>query len=679
MENLHKVLRDCLSAINSSKMTFRDVFNIMFSHEAHIAYEIIENNEIKRVTYRELKIAISGFAGFFMRECPQIIGEYVGVDLQNGPDFIIALWAVLQSGNKPYLINSYYPLPLRLKLLANLNVKAVITKSGEYQDMLTIDPRAAAGGTEAGEPTAPQEALQLQSPCSAPQLIDRSVEAGGNEAAVEPAEEARWADEMALSSSLTGLEAKICFHSGQSIANQISNATTSILSENNWLMQRYNGCIKVVAVLPFFHIFGIIVSYFWFSFFGRTTVFLQDNSPGTIRDAIKRHEVTHVFAPPILFHKLYKGIMNNVSQESGKRKKQFDKALKRAYAIQNVFPTLGVRLSKAIFKDVIDASFGKSVNFMITGGAFIDKNALKLINTVGYPLFNGYGTTETMITSVELKKRIRHRVSGSIGAPFKGVDYSISEGQILTISGNTICKRIMSFDSDTSGFDHISTNDIVNCCEGKYFIEGRRTDLFIGESGENISPDIIQNELSIKTANEFSVLELDGKLSLVLEYNRLFPDSLIIKEVEKIKHDLQSIDYGLSVSEIFITRNKISTASSLKTSRTLLRKQVAEGGVQLLRYSDLAASANERAAAEPQAPDDAPMIGLLKDLFKQSLDTAADIGIHDNFFFDLGGTSLDYFTLLGKLSEVFNVQINIEQKNNLYTVYDIHKYLMEVL
>ena len=649
MENLHKVLRECLSAIKSSKMTFRDVFNIMFSHEAHIAYEIIENNEIKRVTYKELKTEISGFACFLKHECPRVIGEYVGIDLQNGPDFIIALWAVLQSGNKPYLINSYYPLPLRLKLLAKLNAKVVITRSVEYPDLLAIDPRSAA----------------------------RTVE--GAEDAVEPAdEEARWADEIALSSSLTGLEAKICFHCGQSIANQISNATNSILRKNNWLMKRYNGSIKVVAVLPFFHIFGIIVSYFWFSFFGRTTVFLQDNSPDTIRNAIKRHEVTHVFAPPILFHKLNRGIMSNMSQESEKRKKQFNRALKLAYAIQNVFPTMGVRLSKALFKDVIDASFGKSVNFMITGGAFIDKNALKLINTVGYPLFNGYGTTETMITSVELKKRIKHRVSGSIGAPFEGVDYSVSEGRILTISGNTICKRIISFDSDASGFDHIRTNDIADCCEGKYYIEGRRSDLFIGESGENISPDIIQNELRIKTANEFSVLELDGKLSLVLEYSRLFPDSLIMREVEKIKQDLQSIDYGMAISEIFITRNKISTASSLKTSRTLLRKKVAEGGVRLLRYSDLAASVKDQAAEESQAPD-APMIGLLKDIFKQSLDTDADIDIHDNFFFDLGGTSLDYFALLGILSEVFNVQINIEQKNNLYTVYDIHKYLMDVL
>ena len=483
---------------------------------------------------------------------------------------------------------------------------------------------------------------------------------------------------MAISSSLTGLEAKICVFDGSAVIAQICGATSGILRQNNWFMHKYNGNLKVLAVLPFFHIYGLVVSYFWFSFFARTIVFLQDNSPDTIKNAINLHKATHVFAPPILFHKLYKGITNTLSQESEKRKKRFAKAAKLSFALQNVFPAFGVKVSKRLFKEVMKATFGKSVRFMISGGAFIDKEALKLINTIGYPLFNGYGTTETMITSVELKKKIKNRAQGSIGIPFDGIEYTLTDEQTLTISGKTLCKKIISFDSEQNNIDHICTNDIASLYGGKYYIEGRKTDLFIGEDGENISPDIIQNEMKIKNAIDFSVLELDGKLSLVLRYGSMFPEPLIIKEVERIKRDMQDIHFGRAISEIYVTRDRISTANAVNTSRAYLRKLISEEGVRLIRYADMAPSESKYDAFATPAPDD-PMILLIKDIFQKALDTNAELDINAHFFYDLGGTSLDYHILFSELSEVFGFRINMEQKNNLYTVLDTYNYLMEIL
>ena len=637
MENLKKVFKSDIASIKKTSKTFKDIYNIMFSHAELIAYETLNNYELECVTYSELKNKINSFTGFLKEKHPEISGKYIGIDLPNSAEFLTVFWAILQSGNKPYLINSLYPSALKNKLLKRLNATVVITDSDEYPEFTVITTGAFSDDYSYDDSTA------------------------------------AWANEMAISSSLTGLEAKICIFDGSSVAQQILNAT-GIVDKNKWIMMKYKGNMKVIAFLPFFHIFGIIVSYFWFAFFGRTIVFLKNYSPEYIRGVINRHKITHVFAPPILYQGLYKGIMNSILQESKKRKKQFYRFLKITYTLQNIFPLLGVKISKKIFKEIINATFGESIQFMITGGAFIENDTLKLINSIGYPLFNGYGTTETAITSADFRKSIKNRTSGSIGIPFDSVKYSLSKEKTLAISGNSLCKKIISFDTEQTDIDCIKTNDIAEIIDGQYYIVGRKTDLFIGANGENISPDIIQNELQIKNANKFSVLELDGKLSLVLEYPPLLPNLIIKTEIDKIKQDLQSINYGLTVSEIFVTRNKISNEKAVKISRAMLKQKIANGEVHLLDYRDITED-----KADANEPEDNSVIVILKEIFQKALDTSEEIDINANFFFDLGGTSLDYFTMISDLSSTFNIQINLEKKNNLYTVSDIYTYLEEVL
>ncbi|MCL2675426.1 MAG: AMP-binding protein [Firmicutes bacterium] len=638
-ENLKKTARKDLLVLSLSDKTFKALYNVMFSHENHAAYEFLDGNyEIQRVLYRDLRLKINAFARL-LQEKSAGTGEFIGIDLDNSPAFIIALWGILQSGNKPYLVNSYYPTALKNKLLARLNVKIIVTDNStdgnKYENFDVIIPDVSC-----------ESADEIQG---------------------------EWGDEIALSSSMTGLTAKICVYDGAAVSNQILNST-KILKNNNWLMDSYDGHIKIAAILPFFHIFGIVVGYFWFAFFGRTIVFLRDRSPETVRAVIKRHGVTHIFAPPILYHRLYKGIMNNVTRQTQKRQKKFGRGLKTAYFLQNIAPRLGVRLSKRLFKEVIGAAFGDSVRFMITGGAFIDGDALKVINCIGYPLFNGYGTTETAITSVDFRKKIKHRSSGSVGVPFDSVKYTVGDDKTLSVSGTSVCKKIILPDREETGFDRIYTDDIVEVQRGQFYVKGRKNDLFIGENGENISPDTVESGLKIKSASEFSVLEIGGRLCLVLEYGQLLPPVVIQNEVERLKRQLLETPNGASVNEIYITRDKISSENAVKVSRALLKKRVSDGEVKLTPARDL--SSSEQTSDNQR---DNSLTTVVKALFQKALDTTDEIDENANFFFDLGGTSLDYFMLISELSSVFNVQINLEKQNQPFTVSDVCKYLTEVL
>ena len=646
MRNIAKIIKKDIDAILKSSKTLKDVYSVMFSHSDLIAYERLVDFEVESVSYAAHDLEIRAFAAYLKHAYPNETSEYIGIDLGNSPNFLIAFWGVLMSGNKPYLINSFYPDQLRIKLLKKLNVKLVITEAADYTGFTIVNINA------------------FDKKC--PQITDEF-----------------WQNEFALSSALTGLEAKICVFDGEAVISTILNTPNNI-KVNKWIMSDYKKRIKVAMILPLFHIFGIMVSYFWYAFFGRTMVFLKDNSPDTIRGTINRHKVTHIFAPPILFHKLYKGIMNGISQESEKRKKKFNMGIKIAFTLQNIFPSLGAAVSRRLFKEVLAASFGMSPRFMISGGAHIDGEALKIINCIGYPLFNGYGTTETGITGANLALKIDIRIDGSIGNPLKNVSYKIDADETLIVSSGSICKRIISLDnesldneslnSEESVIRSIKTNDLVKTVNGQLFVVGRKSDLYIGENGENISPDTIQNNLNVKSANRFCVLEIERKLSIVLEYNKIMPGDIIANEIKHIKNTLAKIDGGHYVNDIFVTYEPIANPNAIKVSRALLRKKINEGEVMLKDYKEL--SGDEKGQEDRQEDE---TMTVIKQAFKKALDTDAEIQSNQDFFLDLSGDSLGYFSLVCELESIFNIKFNPVKNKGLRTPDKFYKFLKEML
>jgi len=633
MGNNKKIVKKILVRLANSNKTLKDVYNIIFSCSDNIAYERLVDYEIDAVTYKAHDSDIHTFAAYIKHIYPDGDGKYIGIDLGNSPDFLVAFWGILMSGHKPYLVNSFYPSQLKIKLLKKFDVKLIITDAAFYTDFAVISMD------------------DYDKNC--PKITDEY-----------------WQNEFALSSTMTGLEAKICVFDGEAVVNQILN-TGDILKTSDWLIKEYQKKIKIIMILPLFHIFGIIVGYFWFACKGSTMVFLNDNSPDTIRKTINRHNVTHIFAPPIFYHKLYTGIMNVISQESEKRKKKFQRGIKLSFALQNIFPTLGIWISKRLFREVLANSLGFSPRIMISGGAHIDSEVLKVINCIGYPFFNGYGTTETAITGVNLAKKIGLRTNGSIGTPFQSVNYTYDEEGALIVSGSSICKRIITLQGEENVFDSIKTNDLVKTVNGQHFIIGRKSDLFIGENGENISPDIIQNELKAKNANRICVLEIDGRLAVVLEYSEKLAGAVIANDIEHIKKSLANITCGQHINDILITHQPISNPNAIKISRALLRQKINDGEIVLTDYKNLKTNENK----QNDSLDDAAML-LIKQAFKRAANTDIDVGSNSNFFIDLGGDSLGYLSLICEIEGAFNIQINLEQNRNLRTPENFYEHIM---
>ena len=63
----------------------------------------------------------------------------------------------------------------------------------------------------------------------------------------------------------------------------------------------------------------------------------------------------------------------------------------------------------------------------------------------------------------------------------------------------------------------------------------------------------------------------------------------------------------------------------------------------------------------------------LQRCFAETLGIEVDrVGINDDFFTDLGGNSMDYFVLLGKLKSELGIDIADDEAGKLHTVKDFY-------
>ena len=485
---------------------------------------------------------------------------------------------------------------------------------------------------------------------------------------VEEISDFKWANEIALTTSATSLNVKVCVYDGMAISSQIKN-TKDVVRKNALLKKRYNGDIKMLAFLPFYHIFGLVASYFWYGFFNRTMVFLKDLSTNTILNTIKKHEVTHMFAVPLVWHTIYKEVIKQVNTKDEKTKRRFYKGIKLSNFLQSISPRLGKVIASKMFKEIKEKTFGPSIKCLITGGSYISPKAMEMLNSIGYPLFNGYGMSEIGITSVELRTGFKKRLRCSIGKPFKSIKYDINKEGCLLVKGRSISHTIIS-KSGTVNYkadEWFNTSDLViKDKQGYYFLNGRVDDVVIAANGEKINPDMLEKQIFIPKAKRISILGLDTengeKLSLIVELSKTTNKMALKQTVNEINAGLEELNkMNFSIERVYYTYDPLASESAIKVSRKILLKYINEGKVKLMSYNKLLEDTNF------------DEVEIKEELLNEVIDIIAEILnidktlIHSDshFIIDLGGGSLDYLCFILKLKEEFS--IDIAEGMELYT------------
>lgn len=631
-KRLKQIIRYNRDALVRSSKTLRDIYEIMFHSESDVLCEYNDGFRIKKETYGEVRRKIEAAAeGLYHR-----IGathSYVALAMDNSPDWIVAFWAILKSGNKPYLVNLRYPDSLTNGILHTLGITHAVCQSESTLDVTSVLISSLESGT-----SVPSDVFE---------------------------------DEIAFSSSATSMNEVVCFYTGYQIAEQILNFEAIVKTEPR-ITKHYHGQLKQLAFLPFYHVFGLFAVYFWFTFFGRTLVFLRNYASDTILKTCRKHEVTHIFAVPVLWHTIESTVIATAKEQGDKRYRKLMRGLKFTTAVQNVFPSFGAALAKSVMHEITDKVFGRSVIFCINGGSYLKDSALRLLNGIGYNTYNGYGMSEIGITSVELGKRPRQRNLNAIGKPFTSVEYRLDENGILWVKGSSLCTRKLVNGEEHVLDDWFCTGDKMECRDGRYYILGRLGDVVIGENGENINPDDIEKRLDIPHAKQFSVLGLDGEngqeLSLVVQVNKFVSENVLSSIRNNVYAFNDTLSKTMSIKQFYFTTDDLCPPTAIKISRTQLVRKIQDGTVTLTAFADMKATGS--------TDDDSPLTLTVKRIVAEVLGRDADS--FDNtahLFYDLGATSIQYFSILTKLAEEFSVSDYQKTDKYCYTVKDICEYL----
>lgn len=638
MKREHKqIIKTNREALIASERNLAAVYSIMFRYRDNLFSEYDDGFRIRRYTYGEVYDMAERAAGSLYARIGATHG-FVGLEAENCVEWIIAFWAILRSGNKPYLVNCRHPKTISDGIIKTLNIKTILSmKKGELEaDYINI-----------------------------PSLLGES----------EKAPTGLFENEIALSTSATTLKETICCYNGSDICELILNSE-KIVKENELAAAHYNNALKLLAFLPFYHVFGLFAVYFWFAFYARSFVFLRDYSPDTILKTCRKLKVTHIFAVPMLWHTIEEKLRKELSQKDEKTQKRFARGLKISNSLQNAFPILGGHIARRLMKEVTDKLFGDSVRFCISGGSYIRKSALELINGIGYPLYNGYGMSEVGITSVELRLKPKYRVENSIGQPLPSVKYRISDDGTLSIAGTSLCSRITVSGETREMPEWFETGDIVEERNGYYFVKGRKGDLVIGEGGENINPDIIEQHFPLAGCRQISVLGIvcGGKevLSMVMqisEYTSAEKLKAISSEMYRINDTLPS---AVRIQRFYATCDPIVPPNAVKVSRPYLIREINNRNITLRAVSEMLAELpqssegeiNPRIAEKVKAAV-AEVLGI----------NAGDIGDDAHFVNDLGASSLQYFAIVGILSKEFGIASEGGTDSLFYTVRECTEFI----
>lgn len=646
MENLNRYINSKMIKLKNSKKTFKDIFEITHDQDDRIFAETTNGYTINKMSYNECKKECVKTAIYLEDKLSDVEkNTFVGLMMENSIKWVTTFWGLLMAGYKPVLLNLRLTGALLDEVISLTNLKYIVSDK-EYS-------------------------------ISTKQIVLNDDEINST---IFKNKEFNWANEIALSTSATSLNIKICVYSGKEIASQIEN-TKNIVKENKFIKSGYKhkGDIRILAFLPLYHIFGLVATYFWFSFFGRTFVFLKDMANDTIIKTVRKHKVTHIFSVPLMWHTIYKTILKELDKKDDKTKAKFEKGLKLSLKLQNINPKLGLWFARCAFSEIHSKAFGDSVRFMITGGSYISQEALTLLNGIGYPLYNGYGMSEIGITSVELRKKAKHRTLGTVGRPFKTIEYNIDENGCLTVKGDSICKQIITkdrvIDIDHSKWFNTSDN-VIRDKSGYYSISGRIDDVVISSNGEKINPDLIEKKLYLPSVNRYSILGLnynnEENLTLILEIMKN-PSKLRIKNIlRELEENLTKLNNEkIKIEKVYYTYDGIAAETAIKVSRSILKKLIDNKKVILNNINEL-----KEINLDNKEEINSEIALKVKEIMANIIImNKEDIPSDAHFIYDLGASSMDYLTLLVKLREEFEINFDFTNNNNCYNVEEFVKYI----
>jgi long-chain acyl-CoA synthetase len=258
-----------------------------------------------------------------------------------------------------------------------------------------------------------------------------------------------------------------------------------------------------LASLPMSHIIGVLESLLYRMYYGCHISYAEDIT--TVYTDILDVKPTYVWTTPRFFEKYYNRIIGIIEDAPWFRRVIIDFFLEIGWRYATLrqkkeriplYLKLLRMMGWLILYRKIHDDFGGRIRFSLSVGAPIADKIVKFMTSVGMPIYEGFGMTETITVAMAEIGDFR---MASVGKAYPETELKIApDGELLVKSpGN--CLGYWDKPEQTAELmkgEWLYTGDMGHVDEDGYlYIIDRKKDMMITSSGKNVAPGYLENLL----------------------------------------------------------------------------------------------------------------------------------------------------------------------------------------
>ncbi|HTE52212.1 MAG TPA: AMP-binding protein [Kofleriaceae bacterium] len=323
-------------------------------------------------------------------------------------------------------------------------------------------------------------------------------------------------------------------------------------------LYRHDG---MLSVLPLHHTFEFSTGLLMPLVHGAQVTYLEEVNSDALARALKDGGITAMVGVPALWQLLHRKITKRVSERGPLVEKAFDAVLDLNRRLRERAPW-GIDLGKVLFFPV-HREMGGRLRLLISGGSALSPDVMKAFQGLGFKLFEGYGMTEASPV-ITTQRPGEKSVPGAVGRALPGIDVKIADadergvGEVVAKGPNVMLGYYRNPEATAevlqSGWLH--TGDLGRLDDGgQLVIVGRKKEMILGPSGENVYPD---------------------------ELEEVYRDSPYIKDVSVV--GLPSGDRGETVAALVVPDYEAAGEASREEIRERVREHVRQVSLKLPFY-----------------------------------------------------------------------------------------------
>ena len=341
-----------------------------------------------------------------------------------------------------------------------------------------------------------------------------------------------------------------------------------------------------LSILPMAHTLEMTLSMLYPMYCGATVYYLPKPPVASLLlKAMKVVKPTTMLSVPLIIEKVYRNSVLPTIQKS--------RTLTWMNEHMNgiMCKIIGMKLK---------STFGGHISFFGIGGAKLDPEVESFLLKAKFPYAIGYGLTET--SPLLGYAMPGWRAVGSFGYPVYNVRLKLhdvnpetGEGEIVAKGPNVMLGyykdpiRTKSVFTEDGWF---RTNDLaVQDEKGRFYIKGRRNNMILGPSGENIYPEEIESVINnVSGVTESIVVERNGRLVALVQLD----ENMIEWDKEGEDYFYEKLDSVKEKIQKMVNKNinKTSQVSSVEVMKEPFEKTATQK-IRRFKYKDSAPTVEE--------------------------------------------------------------------------------------